>query len=236
MSTSPLRTIPPGLRLEARRNLSGSVITIELTLISVLAGVVLFPLMESATPVVRTLDFEFWPYVLAGLMLIMWFWTGVISHSLTFVSWPIDIGHYLLYMLVALLGGIQMHFITDPVAWYSLLVAESAGAAVIFHYDLRLIRERMADAAGNEALLLEGAFQRQIQGRRLALWSFLFSIFGALLVLLAPGTMLGHRLHVLLCLASIGWLSYMLLDSIRSFNNLRELILINAATELTKEE
>ncbi len=61
MSTVSPRPAPAGLRLEARRNLSGTVITIEMTLISVLAGVNLFPLMESATPVLRTLRFEYWP-------------------------------------------------------------------------------------------------------------------------------------------------------------------------------
>jgi hypothetical protein len=126
-----MNTLPPpspaGPRLQARCHLRGTVITIEMTLISVLLGVCLFPLMESASPLVRMLRFDYWPYIVASLLLIMWVWTGVISHALTWVSWPIDIGHYLLYIVGALLVGIQMHFLADPTAWFCLLVAFMAG-------------------------------------------------------------------------------------------------------------
>jgi hypothetical protein len=226
----------PGLCLEARRKLSGPVINVYMTLMSVLLGVLLFPLMESATPLVRTLRFEYWPYILGSLLLIMWIWTNVITHALTFVGWPVDMGHYLPYIAGALLIGIQMHFLADPIAWWGLLVAELAGILAIYLYDLQLMRRRMSQAKGTEATLLAATERRQVRGLRLTALSLVIAFIGAVLLLLAPATLLGGQLHVVLGLAWVGWLLFWLADSIRSFNPLRELVLINAAAELCKEE
>jgi hypothetical protein len=94
----------------------------------------------------------------------------------------------------------------------------------------------MSEAVGDEAVLLAAADRRQMGGLRLTLLSFVLAIIGAALALLAPATMLGGRLHVLLGLVSVGWLFFMLVDSIRSFNPLHELILANSAAELYIEE
>ena len=234
-------SIPPprpaqGLCLEARRKLSAPVINIEMTLISVLLGVCMFPLMESATPLVRTLRFEYWPYIAASLLFIMWLWTSVIIHALTFVGWPVDMGHYLLYINGALLVGIQMHFLADSVAWFGLLVAQLAGVLAIYLYDLRLVRRRMSPAKGTEATLLVATGRRQVRGLRLTVISLVSAFISAALVLLTPATLLGGQLHVVLGLAWVGWLLFWLADSIRSFNPLRELVFLNAAAELCKEE
>jgi hypothetical protein len=226
----------PGLCLEARRKLSAPVINIEMTLISVLLGVCMFPLMESATPLVRTLRFEYWPYIGASLLFIMWVWTSVIIHALTFVGWPVDMGHYLLYILGALLIGIQMHFLADPVAWFGLLVAQLMGVVAVYLYDLRLMRKRMSGAKGAEATLLAATGRRQVRGLRLTVLSLVFAFISVVLVLLAPGTLLSAQLHVVLGLAWVGWLLFWLADSIRTFNPLRDLVFLNAAAELCKEE
>src|SRR5512135_3097628 len=102
------------LREHAERNLGALVITIEFTLISVMVGVILFPLMDNAAVVLRDRQFEYIPYIVGGLLLTLLLWTEVISHSLSFVGWPIDIGHNLLYIVFGLALGIQMHFLADP--------------------------------------------------------------------------------------------------------------------------
>src|SRR5512135_3339893 len=78
-------------REHAERDLSALVIAIEFTLISVMVGVILFPLMDLATPLLRDMRFEYWLYILSGLMFILYMWTEVISHSLSFIGWPINI-------------------------------------------------------------------------------------------------------------------------------------------------
>ena len=108
------------LRERAERNLGSLVIAIEFTLISVMVGVILFPLMDFATPILRQLKFEYIPYILSGLVLILYIWTEVISHSLSFIGWPIDIFHNLLYIVFAMVLAIQMHFLQDPQGWFAI--------------------------------------------------------------------------------------------------------------------
>ena len=235
MSIPPPRPAP-GLCLEARRKLSGPVINIEMTLISVLLGVCMFPLMEAATPLVATLRLAYWPYIATSLLLIMWVWTNVIIHALTFIGWPVDMVHYLLYILGALLIGIQMHFLADPIAWFGLLIAQLTGILAIYLWDLQLMRRRMSRAAGTEATLLAATGRRQVRGQRLTVSSIVAACISAVLLLLAPATLLAGQLHVVLGLAWVGWLLIWLADSIRSFNPLRELVFLNAAAELCKEE
>src|SRR5258708_24618992 len=87
------------IRERAERNLGALVIAIEFTLISVMVGVILFPLMDFATPILREMKFEYILYIVSGLVLILYIWTEVISHSLSFIGWPIDIFHNLLYIV-----------------------------------------------------------------------------------------------------------------------------------------
>src|SRR5947209_576559 len=98
-------------RQHAERNLSASIVAIEFTLISVMVGVVLFPLVESATVLLRERNYQYWPYIAAGLVLTLYLWSSVISHSITFIGWPIDFGHNLLYITLAVVLAIQAHFL-----------------------------------------------------------------------------------------------------------------------------
>ena len=76
---------PQPFREHAERNLSVIVITVEFTLISVMIGVVLFPLMDHAKDLIAKLEYEYWLYIVSGLLFVLYIWTEVISHSLSFI-------------------------------------------------------------------------------------------------------------------------------------------------------
>jgi hypothetical protein len=232
-ASPPLRA---ALRRQARRSLGGVVVTVELTLISVLAAVMLAPLVEAATPLIRELDFANWPYIAASLLLILWFWSEVIGHSITFISWPIDIGHYLFYIIGALVAAIQMHFLTSPGGWFALLAAEAVGAALIYRYDLRLMRAELQEATGAEASLLQAVVARQVISLRLAALSAVLALLAVTLLLLWPSFFQEQWGHVLLATGSTVWLLFLLVRAIRTLNTLRDLILARAAAELPSEE
>jgi hypothetical protein len=149
------------LREHAERNLGSLVIAIEFTLISVMVGVVLFPLMDFATPILRELKFQYIPYIISGLVLILYIWTEVISHSLSFIGWPIDIVHNLLYIVFAMVLAIQMHFLQDPLSWFAITCLSAIIAFAITYYDLRLIGARRQGARGAAAELFDSAYKRQ---------------------------------------------------------------------------
>ena len=71
----------------AEHRLSDMVTTIEFTMISVIAGLMMFPLIEYATPLIRELRFEYWIYMLSQFGIVMFFWTALIAHALTFIGW-----------------------------------------------------------------------------------------------------------------------------------------------------
>lgn len=60
------------LRERAERYLGSIILTIEFTLISVMVGVILFPLMDHAAVVLRDLRYEYWLYIVSGHLLILY--------------------------------------------------------------------------------------------------------------------------------------------------------------------
>lgn len=153
--------MPSEIREHAERNLGSIVVTIEFTLISVMVGVILFPLMDFATILLRELKFEYWLYILSGLVFILFLWTLVISHALTFVGWPIDLGHNLLYIALSMVFAIQMHFLSDPIGWWALTIVSALVGAVLSWYDKKLIEKRLNSAQGSAVRLYQSALGTQ---------------------------------------------------------------------------
>lgn len=222
-------------RERAERNLGTIVIAIEFTLISVMVGVILFPLMDFATPILRELKFEYMPYIVSGLVLILYIWTEVISHSLSFIGWPIDIVHNLLYIVFAMALAIQMHFLQDPRGWFAVTSLSAIVAAAISYYDLKLIRERKRGASGARAELFERAYKRQLSLVRITPLTLVNSFLQAALVLVFPALFLDDHLHLILVVIQIAAFLYLLQRTVRHFGEMRELIVARAVQELGDE-
>lgn len=224
------------LRERAERNLGALVIAIEFTLISVMVGVIIFPLMDFATPILRDLRFEYVPYIISGLLLILYIWTEVISHSLSFIGWPIDLVHNLLYIIFAMFLAIQMHFLQDPRAWFGITCLSALIAAVISYYDLRLIQERRVGAKGAAAELFNSAYERQRSLVRTSPLTVLNAFVAFALVLLFPSFFLESYGHLILVAIQIIGFMYLLQRTIRYFKSHRELIVSKAVQELGLEQ
>jgi hypothetical protein len=145
--------LDPG-RVRAERDLGQFSVTIEVTLISVMVGVIIFPLMDFATPLLRDLKFEYWPYILAGTVIVINVWTEVIVHTLSIVSWPLDIVRNALYIGTAVIIAILMHFLADPRSWFTLSVLTALMIVLITWYDLRVIGRKQRSAVSIPARAL----------------------------------------------------------------------------------
>ncbi len=231
-SESAVVPVSEDLREHAERDLSALVIAVEFTLISVMVGVILFPLMDLAMPLLRDLRFEYWLYILSGLMLILYLWTEVISHSLSFVGWPINIGHNLLYIVFAMLLAVQMHFLTDPRGWFAMSLANATVASAVFYYDLRVIQERMAGATGPAAALFRAALERQRGLVRLAPFNIGNAILQVALIVLFPGIFIERPGHLILVAIQVVALMIMTNRTIRNFKAWSEPIVRKAMDEL----
>ena len=131
-----------------RRQLDALVVNIELTLTSIIQGVALSVLTESSRAPLGDLRFEQWPYVANGLLVILLFWSRSMAHTLTLIRWPLEFAHNFLYITCTLIEAITFTDLTDPLRWYAFNTAFAVSAWFLFLADLRLIRQRQAEALG----------------------------------------------------------------------------------------
>ena len=135
-------------RRSTRRQLDALVVNIELTLVSIIQGVALSVLAESARAPLGDLRFDQWPYVANGLLVILLFWSRSMAHTLTLIRWPLEFAHNFLYIACTLVEAIQFTDLTVPLEWYAFSTAFGILAWALFLADLRLIRQREAEAIG----------------------------------------------------------------------------------------
>jgi hypothetical protein len=128
--------------------LDGLVVNIELTLVSIIQGVALSVLTESSRAPIGDLRFDQWPYVANGLLVILLFWSRSITHTLTLIRWPLEFVHNFLYITCTLIEAITFTDLTDPIRWYALIATFSMAVWILFRTDMRLIRQRQAEAVG----------------------------------------------------------------------------------------
>ena len=125
---------------DARRELDSMVINIELTLVSIIQGVALFFLTDSARALLSMQHADAFVYIAAGLCVIFIFWSRSVIHTLTLIRWPLEFGHNFFYIACALGEAVLFSRLDNPLAWFRLSAAYSAVVWLLFIYDMRLIR------------------------------------------------------------------------------------------------
>jgi hypothetical protein len=204
---------------EARSELDGMVVEIELTLISIIQGVALTFLIERARDVVALRDAVFWPYVLAGLLVIFVFWSRSVLHIITVIRWPLEFGHNFLYIACALIEAVMFSRLTSPAAWFGLGTLFGLIGWSLFAYDMKLIRARDRDSAGPASNQLVAIVKRD-QWLNIAVLVPAIAIGNAICfgcVRFWPEMFLGRHFHVLLAAAQVLGFAIYLVYVIRHF-------------------
>jgi hypothetical protein len=106
-------------------------------------------LIENARDLIATRHYSLWPYVLAGLLTIFVFWSRAVLHIITVIRWPLEFGHNFLYIACALVESLLFAQVASPREWFVFGVAFVAIGWALFVYDLKLIRARIRDSAGD---------------------------------------------------------------------------------------
>lgn len=206
---------PPAPAVVRPRNeLDAMVANVELTLMSIVQGVALYFLTDSARASIAELRFTSLPYVVSGAALILTVWTRSLIHALTVIRWPLELGHNFVYILVTLVEATLFTQISTPARWYPM----SAGLGFIFFlmfiYERRLYRLRRQDSAGPNGLLLLALLEQdhELSLRVLVpVSTLLWSGFAALLAAF-PETFLQKGWHVALAsLQALGLIGYLAL-------------------------
>ena len=196
----------------ARSELDAMVVEIELTLVSIIQGVALTVLIENAHATIAEPNFFFWPYVIAGLLVIFVFWSRAVLHIITVIRWPLEFGHNFLYIACALVEAILFAQLGRPANWFGFGAAFIAIGWTLFVYDLRLIHARMRDSPGESSNLL---YARVLWDQRMNIavllpGMFLLNLFCALAVRTWPEFFVAHNAHLLLvAIQTIGFVGYL---------------------------
>jgi hypothetical protein len=210
-----------------RRQLDGLVVNIELTLVSIIQGVALSVLVESARAPLGDLRFDQWPYVANGLMGILLFWSRSMAHTLTLIRWPLEFRHNFLYIACTLIEAITFTNLTDPLRWYAFTGVFAAAAWLLFLADLRLIRQRRDEAVGPaEEELYEAVLRDQHMN---ILWLVpgmgLFNFFAVFCICSWPDTLIRGGVHLVFALVQTVTLLGYLVYVVRFFSGIAPLVL-----------
>jgi hypothetical protein len=218
-------------QLANRNELDAMVVNVELTLSSIVQGVALSLLADTARSVLSNGPNAAWPYVAAGLLIILLFWSRSLIHTLTLIRWPLEFGHNCLYITCALVEVLAFTRLTDPFLWFVLFAVFAAVVWVVFVYDLKMIRQRIADSPSDSGCALYALVLRdqRLNIRYIVPLVFVFNAAAALVIHVAPDFCLRRQGHVIfICTETVGLLFY-LLFLVRGFIKMSPLI---AATRL----
>jgi hypothetical protein len=218
-------------RLAAKRELDSLVINIELTLTSIIQGVALYFLTDSAREPLSNCQFEYWLYVVNGLSIIFLFWSRSVAHTLTVIHWPIEFSHNFLYITCSLFEAVAFTKVRDPQQWYAFNAVFAGAVWVLFVFDSKMIQlhQRGASSAAEHKLYSVIGRDQDRNIRFLIPLFVLFFLSMALAILEWPTVFLNYRYHVFAGFAQflglIGYLIYV----VRFFAHLTPMILASKA-------
>ncbi|MEY2479674.1 MAG: hypothetical protein QOI04_601 [Verrucomicrobiota bacterium] len=209
-----------------RSDLDSTVVEIELTLTSIVQGVALYFLIDNARGVMSIQQRAFWPYVLSGLLVILIFWSRSVVHTLTLIRWPLEFGHNFFYIACALGESLLFSRLNNPRAWFALGAGYAVIVWLLFVYDLRMIRARERDSAGEASNQLYAILKRDQWINIGALLPGLFSLNAlcAICVRARPEFFLARGGHVWLAEIQLACFAFYLIYVLRFFRKLTGLI------------
>jgi hypothetical protein len=197
-----------------RRQLDGLVVNIELTLVSIIQGVALSFLTESSRVPLGDFRFDQWPYVANALLVILLFWSRSMTHTLTLIRWPLEFRHNFLYIACTLVEATTFTDLTDPMRWYAFSAAFAGAVWFLFLADLRLIRQRQAEAVGpaEEELYDTVLRDQHLNIRLLVPGMALYNLSAVFSIYFWPDFLLQHNAHIVFALIQtvtlLGYLVY----------------------------
>ncbi len=210
-----------------REQLDGLVVTMELTLISIIQGVALYFLIDSAKTSLVQMKLEVWPYIVVGLLTILLFWSRSLIHTFTVIRWPLEFGHNFLYIICTFVEAVMFTQLVNPFHWYLFGAVYGGLVWGLFAFDLRMIRRRRMESIGTEREMLCRQLERD---QLLNLWIIMpalvvFHILAAFAIHFWPDLFIGRSWHVILGSAQIlGGLAY-LFSVLNFFTRITPLIL-----------
>jgi hypothetical protein len=179
------------------------------------------------------LQWDVWPYVLTGLLVILIFWSRSLIHTFSFIGWPLEFGQTFIYFGAALIEAASLSQVGYPETWFALNALYAAAVWGLYAWDLRLVRNHADDlSTAEERALLEDIIRDQRLNIALMIpMAVAFQTLCWWLVHAYPVVFLQGRWHLaLIGLTLLFSLNY-LYDGVRLMQRRQPWILARAAQE-----
>lgn len=210
-----------------REQLDQFTLSIEFLLISVVQGVALGALASNASGPLSSLDYQYWPYILSGFLLILTFWSQAIIHSLSFIKWPLDLTHNFLYFLAGLVEFLAFEHLQDPFRWFIFQLVFVGVASVLYFVDLKLIKvgkDRFEDTQAQKVLYRDILDEQIKEMKTLIPLGLIFNSLAVFLIWRYTSLFIGRGYHVWIVGIQVLLTIYIITVSIKSFKTRSKLI------------
>jgi hypothetical protein len=220
----------PELRA-ARDRLDEVVVNIELTLISIIQGLALAVLAGASVQPILQLQWQAWPYILAGLLVVLIFWSRALVHTLSFVRWPLEFGHTFAYFGATLIEAVALTQVAVPAHWFALNALYALAVWGLYAWDLRVVLRdaRPAMDPGERALHEDIVRDQRLNIRWTMPAAVAFQALSWWLVLRFPQPMLERGGHLVLIALTLAFSLHYLHGGVRLLRRRREWLLARAA-------
>jgi hypothetical protein len=163
------------------------------------------------------LQWQAWPYIATGLLVVLIFWSRALLHTLCFIGWPLEFGHTFVYFGATLLEAVALTQVSAPERWFALNALYALAVWGLYAYDLRMVHRHAEDfGTADEQALLADIIQDQRLNIRLMMPSAIaFQGLCWWLVHTWPTTFLGQGWHLLLIGMTLLFSVNYLYDSVR---------------------
>ncbi len=218
-------------RSAARDRLDELVVNIELTLISIIQGLALAVLAGASVQPILQLQWQAWPYILAGLLVVLIFWSRALVHTLSFIRWPLEFGHTFAYFGATLIEAVALTRGAVPAHWFALNALYALAVWGLYAWDLRVVLRdaRPAMDAGERALHEDIVRDQRLNIRWTMPAAVAFQALSWWLVLRFPQPMLERGGHLVLIALTLAFSLHYLHGGVRLLRRRREWLLARAA-------
>jgi hypothetical protein len=218
-------------RSAARDRLDELVVNIELTLISIIQGLALAVLAGASVQPILQLQWQAWPYILAGLLVVLIFWSRALVHTLSFIRWPLEFGHTFAYFGATLIEAVALTQVAVPAHWFALNALYALAVWGLYAWDLRVVLRdaRPAMDAGERALHEDIVRDQRLNIRWTMPAAVAFQALSWWLVLRFPQPMLERGGHLVLVALTLAFSLHYLHGGVRLLRRRREWLLARAA-------
>jgi hypothetical protein len=203
---------------------------IEFLLISIVQGVAIAALGAEAVKVLANSQWQFIPYIIAGFLFILIFWSGAIIHAVSFIDWPLDLTHNFFYFLASLIEVIAFGFMDSPLLWFITIFFFFLAAELLYVIDYKLIlkRKNIFESKAQIKLYNNLLSEQKFELSTIVPAGILFNAVAVLLIYTYPKLFLEQNYQLVLISLQILFSFGFLLLIIKSFKK-RSLLISEAA-------